>query len=66
MKKTILIVAMLLFIMLSFMDIMLISDANISTIIGALLLGAVQTIIILAPILIIMLLVKLLKRRSTN
>ncbi|MBC1517831.1 hypothetical protein HB877_02565 [Listeria welshimeri] len=66
MKKTILIVAMLLFIMLSFMDIMLISDANISTIIGALLLGAVQTIIVLAPILIIMLLVKLLKRRSTN
>ncbi|EAH3799866.1 hypothetical protein D5Z96_11175, partial [Listeria monocytogenes] len=44
MKKTILIVAMLLFIMLSFMDIMLISDVNISTIIGALLLGAVQTI----------------------
>ncbi|MFM9515519.1 hypothetical protein RDK54_13840, partial [Listeria monocytogenes] len=40
MKKTILIVAMLLFIMLSFMDIMLISDVNISTIIGALLLGA--------------------------
>ncbi|MBC1621924.1 hypothetical protein HB952_06410 [Listeria welshimeri] len=66
MKKTILIVAMLLFIMLSFMDIMLISDANISTIIGALLLGAVQTIIVLAPILIIILLVKLLKRRSTN
>ncbi|MBC2302965.1 hypothetical protein HCJ79_12965 [Listeria welshimeri] len=66
MKKTILIVAMLLFIMLSFMDIMLISDANISTIIGALLLGAVQTIIVLVPILIIMLLVKLLKRRSTN
>ncbi|MBC1686839.1 hypothetical protein HB961_13660, partial [Listeria welshimeri] len=65
MKKTILIVAMLLFIMLSFMDIMLISDANISTIIGALLLGAVQTIIVLAPILIIILLVKLLKRRST-
>ncbi|MGD1677808.1 hypothetical protein ACP6DG_04955, partial [Listeria monocytogenes] len=30
MKKTILIVAMLLFIMLSFMDIMLISDVNIS------------------------------------
>ncbi|EAD8004100.1 hypothetical protein I2K64_003064, partial [Listeria monocytogenes] len=48
MKKTILIVAMLLFIMLSFMDIMLISDVNISTIIGALLLGAVQTIIVLA------------------
>ncbi|MBC1674138.1 hypothetical protein HB956_03245 [Listeria welshimeri] len=66
MKKTILIVAMLLFIMLSFMDIMLISDANISTIIGALLLGAMQTIIVLVPILIIMLLVKLLKRRSTN
>ncbi|MBC1369365.1 hypothetical protein HB784_06635 [Listeria welshimeri] len=66
MKKTILIVAMLLFIMLSFMDIMLISDANISTIIGALLLGAVQTLIVLAPILIIILLVKLLKRRSTN
>ncbi|MBC1344787.1 hypothetical protein ACYRFF_00570 [Listeria welshimeri] len=66
MKKTILIVAMLLFIMLSFMDIMLISDANISTIIGALLLGAVQTIIVLVPILIIILLVKLLKRRSTN
>ncbi|MBC2274527.1 hypothetical protein HBP72_07930 [Listeria welshimeri] len=66
MKKTILIVAMLLFIMLSFMDIMLINDANISTIIGALLLGAVQTIIVLVPILIIMLLVKLLKRRSTN
>ncbi|MBC1587705.1 hypothetical protein HB896_03665 [Listeria welshimeri] len=66
MKKTILIVAMLLFIMLSFMDIMLINDANISTIIGALLLGAVQTIIVLAPILIIILLVKLLKRRSTN
>ncbi|EDN8786646.1 TPA: hypothetical protein ACSY8X_07025 [Listeria monocytogenes] len=57
---------MLLFIMLSFMDIMLISDVNISTIIGALLLGAVQTIIVLAPILIIILLVKLLKRRSTN
>ncbi|WP_346417407.1 hypothetical protein [Listeria welshimeri] len=66
MKKTILIVAMLLFIMLSFMDIMLISDANISTIIGALLLGAVQTIIVLVTILIIILLVKLLKRRSTN
>ncbi|HDI4827351.1 TPA: hypothetical protein PNM84_000104 [Listeria monocytogenes] len=66
MKKTILIVAMLLFIMLSFMDIMLISDVNISTIIGALLLGEVQTIIVLAPILIIILLVKLLKRRSTN
>lgn len=66
MKKTILIVAMLLFIMLSFMDIMLINDANISTIIGALLLGAVQTIIVLVPILIIILLVKLLKRRSTN
>lgn len=66
MKKTILIVAMLFFIMLSFMDIMLISDANISTIIGALLLGAVQTIIVLVPILIIILLVKLLKRRSTN
>ncbi|MBC1243602.1 hypothetical protein [Listeria welshimeri] len=66
MKKTILIVAMLLFIMLSFMDIMLISDANISTIIGALILGAMQTIIVLVPILIIMLLVKLLKRRSTN
>ncbi|EAF1874340.1 hypothetical protein CKG27_11955 [Listeria monocytogenes] len=66
MKKTILIVAMLLFIMLSFMDIMLISDVNISTIIGALLLGAVQTIIVLAPIPIIILLVKLLKRRSTN
>ncbi|MBC1704383.1 hypothetical protein HB968_06755 [Listeria welshimeri] len=66
MKKTILIVAMLLFIMLSFMDIMLINDANISTIIGALILGAMQTIIILVPILIIMLLVKLLKRRSTN
>ncbi|MBC2200958.1 hypothetical protein JL739_08340 [Listeria welshimeri] len=66
MKKTILIVAMLLFIMLSFMDIMLINDANISTIIGALLLGVVQTIIVLVPILIIMLLVKLLKRRSTN
>ncbi|MBC1644996.1 hypothetical protein HB955_05245 [Listeria welshimeri] len=66
MKKTILIVAMLLFIMLSFMDIMLINDANISTIIGALLLGAMQTIIVLVPILIIMLLVKLLKRRSTN
>ncbi|EAG4008699.1 hypothetical protein B9R48_09695 [Listeria monocytogenes] len=66
MKKTILIVAMLLFIMLSFMDIMLISDVNIPTIIGALLLGAVQTIIVLAPILIIILLVKLLKRRSTN
>lgn len=48
------------------MDIMLISDMNISTIIGALLLGAVQTIIVLAPILIIILLVKLLKRRSTN
>lgn len=30
MKKTILIVAMLLFIMLSFMDIMLISDVNIN------------------------------------
>lgn len=66
MKKTILIVAMLLFIMLSFMDIMLINDANISTIIGALILGVVQTIIVLVPILIIMLLVKLLKRRSTN
>ncbi|MBC1938036.1 hypothetical protein HCJ31_00555 [Listeria welshimeri] len=66
MKKTILIVAMLLFIMLSFMDIMLINDANISTIIGALILGAIQTIIVLVPILIIMLLVKLLKRRSTN
>ncbi|MBC1609005.1 hypothetical protein [Listeria welshimeri] len=66
MKKTILIVSMLLFIMLSFMDIMLINDANISTIIGALILGAVQTIIVLVPILIIMLLVKLLKRRSTN
>ncbi|CAK21028.1 hypothetical protein HB790_05035 [Listeria welshimeri] len=66
MKKTILIVAMLLFIMLSFMDIMLINDANISTIIGALILGAMQTIIVLVPILIIMLLVKLLKRRSTN
>ncbi|MBC1706878.1 hypothetical protein HB944_05030 [Listeria welshimeri] len=66
MKKAILIVAMLLFIMLSFMDIMLINDANISTIIGALLLGAMQTIIVLVPILIIMLLVKLLKRRSTN
>ncbi|MBC1353996.1 hypothetical protein HBP39_06600 [Listeria welshimeri] len=66
MKKTILIVAMLLFIMLSFMDIMLINDANISTIIGALILGAMQTIIVLVPILIIILLVKLLKRRSTN
>lgn len=66
MKKTFLIVAMLLFIMLSFMDIMLINDANISTIIGALVLGAVQTIIVLVPILIIILLVKLLKRRSTN
>ncbi|MBF2485447.1 hypothetical protein IBB75_00470 [Listeria welshimeri] len=66
MKKTILIVAILLFIMLSFMDIMLINDANISTIIGALILGAMQTIIVLVPILIIMLLVKLLKRRSTN
>lgn len=66
MKKTILILAMLLFIMLSFMDIMLINDANISTIIGALILGAMQTIIVLVPILIIMLLVKLLKRRSTN
>ncbi|MBC1462323.1 hypothetical protein HB812_00545 [Listeria welshimeri] len=66
MKKTILIVAMLLFIMLSFMDIMLINDANISTIIGSLILGAMQTIIVLVPILIIMLLVKLLKRRSTN
>lgn len=48
------------------MDIMLINDANISTIIGALILGAMQTIIVLVPILIIMLLVKLLKRRSTN
>ncbi|MBC2335011.1 hypothetical protein HBP54_06230 [Listeria welshimeri] len=66
MKKTILIVAMLLFIMLSFMDIMLINDTNISTIIGALILGAMQTIIVLVPILIIILLVKLLKRRSTN
>ncbi|MBC1526538.1 hypothetical protein G4229_07185 [Listeria seeligeri] len=66
MKKTILIVAMLLFIMLSFMDIMLINDVNISTIIGALVLGAAQTIIVLVPILIIILLVKLLKRRSTN
>ncbi|MBM5596854.1 hypothetical protein [Listeria seeligeri] len=66
MKKTILIVAMLLFMMLSFMDIMLINDANISTIIGALILGAAQTIIVLVPILIIILLVKLLKRRSTN
>lgn len=66
MKKTILIVAMLLFMMLSFMDIMLINDANISTIIGALILGAAQTIIVLVPILIIILLVRLLKRRSTN
>ncbi|HAB0008912.1 TPA_asm: hypothetical protein GIN74_05860 [Listeria monocytogenes] len=66
MKKTILIVAMLLFIMLSFMDIMLINDVNVSTIIGALVLGTAQTIIVLVPILIIILLVKLLKRRSTN
>ncbi|MGC9249358.1 hypothetical protein [Listeria ivanovii] len=66
MKKTILIVAMLLFIMLSFMDIMLINDVNVSTIIGALVSGAAQTIIVLVPILIIILLVKLLKRRSTN
>ncbi|MBK3914304.1 hypothetical protein [Listeria ivanovii] len=66
MKKTILIVAMLLFIMLSFMDIMLINDVNVSTIIGALVLGAAQTIIVLVPILIIILLVKLLKRRSNN
>lgn len=48
------------------MDIMLINDVNVSTIIGALVLGAAQTIIVLVPILIIILLVKLLKRRSTN
>ncbi|MBA3927083.1 hypothetical protein [Listeria rustica] len=66
MKKTILILAISLFIVLSFMDIMLINDANASTIIGALVLGAAQTIIVLIPILIIILLVKLLKRRSTN
>ncbi|MBC6295981.1 hypothetical protein HCJ45_02425 [Listeria sp. FSL L7-1517] len=66
MKKTILIVAMSLFIMLSFMDIMLIIDVNVSTIIGALVLGAAQTIMVLVPILIIILLVKLIKRRSTS
>lgn len=48
------------------MDIMLINDVNVSTIIGALVLGTAQTIIVLVPILIIILLVKLLKRRSTN
>ncbi|MBC1436591.1 hypothetical protein HCJ39_00105 [Listeria rocourtiae] len=66
MKKTILILALSLFVVLSFIDIMLINDANVSTIIGAIVLGAAQTIIILIPIVIIMLLVKMIKRRSTN
>ncbi|EUJ23228.1 hypothetical protein HB852_07155 [Listeria grandensis] len=66
MKKTILTIGISLFVLLSFMDIMLLNDVNTSTIVGALILGVAQTLIVLIPIVIIILLVKMIKKRGTN
>lgn len=55
-----------LFVVCSFVDIMLLMDTKLSDILGALLLGAVQSFILMIFILLIVLLVKLIKKYTTN
>lgn len=66
MKKMLWITWISLFVVCSFVDIMLLMDTKLSDILGALLLRAVQSFILMIFILLIVLLVKLIKKYTTN
>lgn len=51
-----------LFVVFSFVDIMLLMNTKVSDILGALFLGAIQSLIVFAGVLIIILLVKMIKK----
>lgn len=66
MKKSMWILFISLFVVFSFVDIMLLMDTNVSDILGALFLGASQSLIVFTGVLIIILLVKMIKKYTTN
>lgn len=66
MKKSMWILLISLFVVFSFVDIMLLMDTKFSDILGALFLGAIQSLIVFAGVLIIILLVKMIKKYTTN
>ncbi|AQY50421.1 hypothetical protein PWEIH_00145 [Listeria weihenstephanensis FSL R9-0317] len=66
MKKMLWITWISLFAACSFFDIMLLMDTSFSDILGALFLGAVQSLIIMTFILLIIVLVKWIKKYTTN
>lgn len=66
MKKSMWILFISLFVVFSFVDIMLLMDTNVSDILGALFLGAIQSLIVFTGVLIIILLVKMIKKYTTN
>ncbi|EUJ29677.1 hypothetical protein PCORN_11097 [Listeria cornellensis FSL F6-0969] len=62
MKKSMWILLISLFVVFSFVDIMLLMNTKVSDILGALFLGAIQSLIVFAGVLIIILLVKMIKK----
>ncbi|KGL39613.1 hypothetical protein DUK53_08205 [Listeria sp. SHR_NRA_18] len=66
MKKSMWILFISLFVVFSFVDIMLLMDTKVSDILGALFLGAIQSLIVFTGVLIIILLVKMIKKYTTN
>lgn len=66
MKKSLWILFMSLFVVFSFVDIMLLIDTTFSDILGALFLGAVQSLLVFIAILVITLLIKMIKKFTTD